>query len=44
MSRSNRRQGDGQNVHLARRVGPPRYAPLIDGLALKDLKCSQAAS
>jgi hypothetical protein len=44
MSRWNRRQGHGQNVYLARSVGPPRYAPSIDGLALKDLKCSQAAS
>ncbi|MFP3554628.1 hypothetical protein SB861_28540 [Paraburkholderia sp. SIMBA_049] len=44
MSRWNRRRGNGLNVHLAGSVGPPRYAPSTDGLALKGLKCTQAAS
>jgi len=44
MSRWNRRQGNGPKVHLAGSVGPPLYAPSTDGLAVKDLDCTQAAS
>jgi hypothetical protein len=44
MSRWNRRHGNGSGVHLASSVGPPLYAPSTDGLALKDLSCTQAAS
>jgi hypothetical protein len=44
MSRWNRGQGKGLNVHLAGSVGPPLYAPSADCLALRGLKCTQAAS